>query len=129
MLERLASRIAEVCRADPRVVGAIVEVRKLHPPVRDAARLRRRARRAVNDGDHRAYIALGSNLGDRAAHLQFAVDELAAAAGVEVVAVSRVYETAPVGGPPQDAFLNAVAAIDTDARAARAARARAAHRT
>jgi dihydroneopterin aldolase len=34
LLERLASRIAEVCRADPRVVGAIVEVRKMHPPVR-----------------------------------------------------------------------------------------------
>src|SRR3954453_12813151 len=34
LLERLAARIAEVCRADPRVVGAIVEVRKLHPPVR-----------------------------------------------------------------------------------------------
>jgi 7,8-dihydroneopterin aldolase/epimerase/oxygenase len=34
LLERLASRIAEVCRADPRVVSAIVEVRKLHPPVR-----------------------------------------------------------------------------------------------
>jgi dihydroneopterin aldolase len=34
LLERLATRIAEVCRADPRVVGVIVEVRKLHPPVR-----------------------------------------------------------------------------------------------
>ena len=34
LLERLASRIAEVCRADPRVLSAIVEVRKLHPPVR-----------------------------------------------------------------------------------------------
>ena len=34
LLERLASRIAEVCRSDPRVVSAIVEVRKLHPPVR-----------------------------------------------------------------------------------------------
>ena len=33
LLERLASRIAEVCRADPRVVGVVVEVRKLHPPV------------------------------------------------------------------------------------------------
>jgi 2-amino-4-hydroxy-6-hydroxymethyldihydropteridine diphosphokinase len=62
----------------------------------------------------RAYIALGSNLGDRAAHLQFAVDALSGADGVEVVAVSRVYETAPVGGPPQDAYLNAVAAVDTD---------------
>ena len=34
LLERLASRIAEVCRSDPRVVGVVVEVRKLHPPVR-----------------------------------------------------------------------------------------------
>jgi dihydroneopterin aldolase len=33
LLERLASRIAEVCRADPRVMGAVVEVRKLRPPV------------------------------------------------------------------------------------------------
>jgi dihydroneopterin aldolase len=34
LLERLATRIAEVCRSDPRVIGVIVEVRKLHPPVR-----------------------------------------------------------------------------------------------
>jgi len=34
LLERLATRIAEVCCADPRVVGVVVEVRKLHPPVR-----------------------------------------------------------------------------------------------
>jgi 2-amino-4-hydroxy-6-hydroxymethyldihydropteridine diphosphokinase len=62
----------------------------------------------------RAYLALGSNLGDRAAHLQGAIDALATADEVRVAAVSRVYDTAPVGGPPQDAFLNAVVAIDTD---------------
>jgi 2-amino-4-hydroxy-6-hydroxymethyldihydropteridine diphosphokinase len=61
----------------------------------------------------RAYVALGSNLGDRVANLQYAVDALAAADGVEVIDVSRVYETAPVGGPPQDAYLNAVVAIET----------------
>jgi dihydroneopterin aldolase len=33
LLERLAQRIAEVCTADPRVLGVVVEVRKLHPPV------------------------------------------------------------------------------------------------
>jgi dihydroneopterin aldolase len=33
VLERLATRIAEVCKADPRVLGVVVEVRKLHPPV------------------------------------------------------------------------------------------------
>ena len=63
----------------------------------------------------RAYVALGSNVGDRLAHLQAAVDGLAAAPGVAVAGVSRVYETAPVGGPSQDDYLNAVVALDTAA--------------
>ncbi|MDQ1509164.1 MAG: 2-amino-4-hydroxy-6-hydroxymethyldihydropteridine diphosphokinase [Actinomycetota bacterium] len=62
----------------------------------------------------RAYLALGSNLGDRLACLQLGVDELARVPGVLVVALSRVYESAPVGGPPQDPYLNAVVAIETD---------------
>jgi 2-amino-4-hydroxy-6-hydroxymethyldihydropteridine diphosphokinase len=62
----------------------------------------------------RAFLGLGSNLGDRVELLQGAVDELARIAGVRVMAISRVYETAPVGGPPQDAYLNAVVAIETD---------------
>ena len=62
----------------------------------------------------RAYLAIGSNIGDRQAFLQLAVDALGDAPGTRVVAVSRVYETEPVGGPSQDAFLNAVVAIDTD---------------
>jgi 2-amino-4-hydroxy-6-hydroxymethyldihydropteridine diphosphokinase len=62
----------------------------------------------------RAYLALGSNLGDRAAFLQVALADLAATPGIRVVAVSRVYETAPVGGPAQDDYLNAVVAIDTE---------------
>ena len=62
----------------------------------------------------RAYLGLGSNLGDRAAHLQLAVDELATTTGVRVVAVSKVYETSPVGGPEQHDYLNAVVAIETD---------------
>lgn len=60
-----------------------------------------------------AYLALGSNLGDRLAFLQGAVHGLAAAPGIEVTAVSRVYETAPVGGPEQDPYLNAVVALRT----------------
>ena len=61
----------------------------------------------------RAFLALGSNLGDRLEHLQRAVDAVATTEGVGLVAVSRVYETAPVGGPDQDSYLNAVVAIDT----------------
>lgn len=61
----------------------------------------------------RAYLGLGSNLGDRAAHLQFGLDGLAARAG-RVVAISPVYETQPVGGPAQPDYLNAVVAIETE---------------
>lgn len=55
-------------------------------------------------------LALGSNLGDRLGHLQAGLDLLAAR--VRVVAVSPVYETDPVGGPEQDAYLNAVVVVD-----------------
>jgi 2-amino-4-hydroxy-6-hydroxymethyldihydropteridine diphosphokinase len=61
----------------------------------------------------RAYLGLGSNLGDRLSRLQGAVTGLAATTGIVVVAVSPVYETTPVGGPDQPDYLNAVAALDT----------------
>lgn len=64
-------------------------------------------------GSRRAYLGIGSNLGERLAYLQLAVDELAATEGVTVVGVSPVYETAPVGGPEQPDYLNAVVAVDT----------------
>ena len=53
-------------------------------------------------------LALGSNLGDRREILQEAVDAIARIEGVRVEKVSPVYETLPVGGPPQPDFLNAV---------------------
>ena len=62
----------------------------------------------------RAFLALGSNLGDRPAHLQAAVYFLHAEPELTVRAVSPVYETDPVGGPVQDDFLNAVIEIETD---------------
>lgn len=60
-----------------------------------------------------AYIALGSNLGDREAHLTAAIEALRARPGVRITAVSRVYETAPVGPPPQGPYLNAVVRLRT----------------
>ncbi|HZD71446.1 MAG TPA: 2-amino-4-hydroxy-6-hydroxymethyldihydropteridine diphosphokinase [Actinomycetes bacterium] len=62
----------------------------------------------------RAHIALGSNLGDRMAILDTAVRALDADSKTHVMAVSRVYETGPVGGPEQGPYLNAVAVLETD---------------
>jgi 2-amino-4-hydroxy-6-hydroxymethyldihydropteridine diphosphokinase len=67
----------------------------------------------MTPSSRRAYLGIGTNLGDRLAFLQGAVDGLAATTGITVIGVSRVYETDPVGGPEQPDFLNAVVAIDT----------------
>lgn len=66
----------------------------------------------------RVVLSLGSNLGDRLENLQEAIDTLFDAPGLEFVALSPVYETAPYGGPEgdipeQDDFLNVILAADT----------------
>jgi 2-amino-4-hydroxy-6-hydroxymethyldihydropteridine diphosphokinase len=61
----------------------------------------------------RAYVGLGANLGEREATIRAAVEALAAEEGVEVVAVSRLRETEPVGVGEQPTFLNGAAALDT----------------
>ena len=87
--------------------------RRPHPPVGDApppptaldvVQERRQPREPV-----RAFLALCSNLGDRRAYLAGAIQRLP-----DVVAVSHLYETDPVGGPPgQGAFLNCVVELRT----------------
>ena len=61
-----------------------------------------------------AFLGLGSNLGDRLANLQAAVDALQTEPGLRVTVSSRVWETTPVGGPPQPDYLNAVIRVETD---------------
>lgn len=60
-----------------------------------------------------AYIALGSNLGDRELKLLTAIGELGKLPGTRVTALSPFYETEPVGGVVQDNFYNAVARVVT----------------
>ncbi|MEZ5171710.1 MAG: 2-amino-4-hydroxy-6-hydroxymethyldihydropteridine diphosphokinase [Acidimicrobiia bacterium] len=62
----------------------------------------------------RAVLGLGSNLGDRREQLRAAVQAIREQVAPAEVAVSALYETSPVGGPPQDDYLNAVVAFDTD---------------
>ncbi|MGI8615416.1 MAG: 2-amino-4-hydroxy-6-hydroxymethyldihydropteridine diphosphokinase [Actinomycetota bacterium] len=61
-----------------------------------------------------AFLGLGSNLGDRLTNLQAAVDALQTEPGLRVITSSRVWETTPVGGPPQPDYLNAVIRVETD---------------
>ena len=116
LLERLATRIADEVLTFGRVEAVQVELTKLRPPIAvDAATTSVRIRRTVADRQlsppttHRAFIALGSNLGDRESYLRLAVAGLS-----PIVAQSQVYETDPVGGPDdQGAYLNMVVELET----------------
>lgn len=116
LLERVATRITEEILGLARVDAVEVVVRKLRPPVPEdisSTGVRIRRTRADLARPRRrptvAYVALGSNLGDRRAHLRYAVRALP-----EVVAVSGLYETDPVGGPEQGPYLNLVAKLETE---------------
>ena len=68
----------------------------------------------ASDTPIRAFIAFGSNLGDRHAHLLAAREELCTASGINCVAASSLYESEPHGGPAgQGLYLNAVIEIAT----------------
>lgn len=124
LLERVATRIAEEILTTAGVDAVEVTVRKLKVPVAEDVRssavtirrsrvdaLRRPARCVT------AYLAMGSNLGDRRRNLRRAIERLAVdrpGRMVRVTGLSGVYETDPVGGPGnQGPFLNLVAEVET----------------
>ena len=114
LVERLAAEVAALCLADPRVEAARVRVEKP-----GALRFARsvgveieRTREDLAAQPNRVFVTLGSNIAP-VANLQAAVVQLRAHDAVSVVAVSPVYETAPVGIVDQANFLNAAVLIET----------------
>ena len=113
LVETLAERIADACLAFGGVHAVSVTVHKPSAPIPvpfDDVQLRIRRTAPVR---RPVALALGSNLGDSATVLQAAVDDLAALPGLRLGAVSAVYRTAPVGGPEQPDYLNAVVVGET----------------
>lgn len=113
LIEALAERIAARCLdVSPRLRAVTVTVHKpsapVGVPVGDVALTITRQAPAVE-----AVLALGTNLGDREAHLRRALELLGAAEDVEIAWTAPVIETDPVGGPEQDAFLNTVVGVRT----------------
>jgi len=116
LLERLAAKVADVVLEFDLVETVDVTITKLRPPVPEAVAStsvnisRSRSEAAAPPlEDHEVIVALGSNLGDREGYLRFAVGELG-----NVVSMSQVYETEPIGGPDgQGAYLNMVVKVQT----------------
>ena len=66
-----------------------------------------------------AFIGIGSNVGDRTSFCRRAVAELAGTDGIDVIGTSSLYETTPLGGPPQRSFVNLVVELATALEARR----------
>jgi dihydroneopterin aldolase/2-amino-4-hydroxy-6-hydroxymethyldihydropteridine diphosphokinase len=116
LVERMAAEIAAICLADPRVARASVRVEK--PGALRFARsvgVEIQRTRADLKALNRAFISLGANIAPER-NLPAAVRRLAARC--RLLAVSPVYETAPVGKTDQPNFMNAAALIETELTAA-----------
>lgn len=67
----------------------------------------------ITRGWHQVYLSVGSNIGDRQGHLDFAVDELKKFQEIRHVKMSDIIETEPYGGVEQQSFLNGAIALET----------------
>lgn len=115
LLEKFADRVASSILHEPNISEVEVSVKKLKPPIASPLNFcsvtlfRSRSNHDPLPGQHTVLVALGSNLGDRAAHLRYALRQLET-----VTSQSQVFQTKPVGGPSgQEMFYNMVAAVQT----------------
>lgn len=111
LIETVAERTAEaVLLQFPLVRKITLEVRKPEAPIAlpfESVSVR------ITRGWHKVYLSCGSNMGDRKAHLDGAVEALKADANCRVLRISDWVETKPYGGVEQDDFLNGAIALET----------------
>ena len=111
IIESLAERLAEKLLIDNPILQRVwLEVKKPWAPV--SVHLET-VSVEIERGRHTAYIALGSNIGDREAYLDFAKTELEKARGCRIRNASAYIETAPYGLADQDDFLNGCLELET----------------
>jgi len=111
LIETVAEGLAETLLIEYQAVHKVwVEIKKPWAPV--AVHLET-VSVEIERSRHTAFVALGSNIGDREAHLRFAVSELTKTRGCRVLRVSKFINTAPYGGVEQDDFLNGCLELET----------------
>lgn len=111
LLETVAEKLAfELLVCFPKVRKIRLEIRKPWAPVRLPLKT---VAVEIERQWHRAYIALGSNMGEKREHLEHAVELLKETPGCRVTAVSDFITTAPYGYLEQDDFLNGCLELDT----------------
>lgn len=111
LIERLAEELATgLLLGFPKLAGVEITVKKPWAPVQvplDTVAV------TISRCWHRAYLSIGSNLGDKEGYLDFAIDRLNALPDTKVTAVSDYLVTKPYGDVEQDDFLNGALEIET----------------
>ena len=111
LIETVAERLAEILLTENPLLQKIwLEIKKPWAPIAIPFET---VSVEIERSRHTAYIALGSNMGDREEHLNFAVSELEKSPGCSVLSVSSFIETAPYGYTEQDDFLNGCLKLET----------------
>ena len=111
LIETVAENLAEKLLVENALLQKVhIEVKKPWAPV---AMHLETISIEIERGRHKAYIALGSNMGDRRGYLNFAVEELSKARACRVVNGSQVIDTAPYGYTEQNNYLNACIELET----------------
>ncbi len=111
LIETVAERLAtEILLKFDLIKELSLEIRKPHAPVGlpfESVSVK------INRGWHKAYLAVGSNMGDREAYIRGGIESLGKHPEIMVEKVSELLETEPYGGVEQDAFLNGALEIKT----------------
>ncbi len=111
LIEAAAERLAEhLLLHTPRLAKLEVEIQKPWAPI--GLPLESVSVKITREW-HQAYLALGSNMGDKQAYLTGAVEKLGQVPGIQVKQVSDFIETEPYGGVEQDSFLNGCMEVET----------------
>ena len=111
LIETVAEGLAEkLLLENPAMLKVKLEIKKPWAPV---AMHLETISVEIERSRHRAYIAIGSNIGNREAYLNFAVSELDNTRGCSVIRVSGFVETKPYGNTEQDDFLNGCLEMET----------------
>ena len=111
LIEAVAERLAEALLIENQAVQRVwIEIKKPWAPI---AMHIETVSVEIERSRHTAYIALGSNMGDREGYLRFAMSELEKVQGCRIVSASQFIETAPLGYTDQGDFLNGCLALET----------------
>ncbi len=111
LIETVAEQLARECLlAFPLVKSLVLEIRKPQAPIGlpfESVSVQ------IKRGWHRAYVAFGSNMGEREKYLQESIEALKACPDIRVNKISKVICTKPYGGVKQEDFLNGCLCLET----------------